>query len=631
MIKLTEEQQNFIDIAKFGCNILVDACIGSGKTTTIQQFCREISYFLQIERECEELGIHFRSKDYPTDETDEFHCPKKVLYLTYNASLKDEARRKIKISNIDVHSYNSFTVPFIEKGTALKKQITRFLDLKPKIPKYDILIIDEYQDIKEEHEDLLKYIKSKNPDIQILAVGDMKQKVYDYTRAKPFEFIKEYLGEYKPLEFTKCFRLNKEYAARLGKIWEKDIVGVNKDCKIQTMSKDAVVNFLLDKKPGDILCLGANTGTRTYILNKLEELKPDKFNKNTVFSKITDGESIQAIRDGVAIFCTYDSCKGLEKDICVITNFTEEYWEIRSHYDISYEILRNIFLVAASRGKKHIIFVKDNKNTLIDLNGKTLSTPFDDYLFENVDISKMYDFKFKEDIDELYSCLKINEIKQKDTTEIEVNNADGYIDLSPCIGLYQEYMFFSDTDIDMKIIWLHQNNDFYTFMFGELMGGESLEEKILHLTAMETEVYRYKNQVKIPFISDEAKHKIFKRLQTRFNRYEEVQEYCEIPFYSKDGDLLFTAKGLLDVLKNDIVYELKFVSGLANEHFLQCATYVYATGKEKGILWNTKKNEMYEIKIPNRDKFADLMAKAITKGRLEKYYKANKKIIILTH
>ena len=53
-----------------------------------------------------------------------------------------------------------------------------------------------------------------------------------------------------------------------------------------------------------------------------------------------------------------------------------------------YEILRNIFCVAASRGKEHIIFVTNKKHELLD--EKTLSTPVKtnfDY-FSNAEIEK---------------------------------------------------------------------------------------------------------------------------------------------------------------------------------------------------------------------------------------------------
>ena len=50
------------------------------------------------------------------------------------------------------------------------------LEKKIPIPPIDTLIIDEYQDINDEIAELLKYIRSKNPGLQIVAVGDMKQK-----------------------------------------------------------------------------------------------------------------------------------------------------------------------------------------------------------------------------------------------------------------------------------------------------------------------------------------------------------------------------------------------------------------------------------------------------------------------
>ncbi len=43
-LQLSKEQRLFIDEALKGKNILVDACIGSGKTTAIQHLCKKKFY-----------------------------------------------------------------------------------------------------------------------------------------------------------------------------------------------------------------------------------------------------------------------------------------------------------------------------------------------------------------------------------------------------------------------------------------------------------------------------------------------------------------------------------------------------------------------------------------------------------
>ena len=75
---LSPEQQQFVDAALQGDNILVDACIGSGKTTAIHVLCNQIS------------------------------DGKQVLYLTYNKLLKLDAKSKIRQRNVQVTNYHGF-------------------------------------------------------------------------------------------------------------------------------------------------------------------------------------------------------------------------------------------------------------------------------------------------------------------------------------------------------------------------------------------------------------------------------------------------------------------------------------------------------------------------------------------
>lgn len=85
-ISLSEEQSEFIELALDGGNILVDACIGSGKTTAIQHLCDLI----------------------PQD--------KKILYLTYNKLLKLDAKSKIKNKNALVTNYHGLASYYLRQN-----------------------------------------------------------------------------------------------------------------------------------------------------------------------------------------------------------------------------------------------------------------------------------------------------------------------------------------------------------------------------------------------------------------------------------------------------------------------------------------------------------------------------------
>lgn len=593
---LSDEQELFLHKALLGENILVDACIGSGKTTAIQHLCRAFPETTQI------------------------------LYLTYNKLLKLDAKGKIKNKNVTVTNYHGFAFHMLRKVGVepnIADAIQLFNDMKPQIKTYDVLIIDEYQDIEREFSEMLEYIKSTNPTIQIIAVGDMAQKIYDKTTLDVSSFMEEFLGPHKKLVFTKCFRLSAGLAEKLGRIWKKQIIGVNDSCVVEEMTVPEVMRFLSVQDPKEVLCLGSRTGDMANVLNDLESSYSDKFNKKTVYASIADKDSLGKSEPSKtsAIFTTFDSSKGLERKICVVFDFTESYWNVRvKKPQQKYEILRNIFCVAASRGKEHIVFVTGDEALLSEetiLTEPNTETKYDD----TVNISEMFDFKYREDVENCYALLECSEIEVDDKSVIDITPTDDLIDLSPCIGIYQEAVFFNqdqyDIDKEIELYFRTHKNGSKDKEAAKL----SLDEKILYLTALETKQERYQKQVTTPFVSDSEQKAIIERLSKIFIRDETVQVQCEIPFYEENSDHeCFTAIGLCDVLKNNVIYELKFVSELSHVHFLQCACYMIALKIDKGILWNTRDNTRYEIHIPDRDAFLNAVAKATTKRKLERYY-----------
>lgn len=591
---LSIEQKSFVNAMVKGRSVLVDACIGSGKTTTIQVLCSRL----------------------PKD--------KHILYLTYNRLLKFDAQAKIRQSNVYVTNYHGFAYSEMRRNkrpVSVQECIPSYVNSGLLAPHYDVLLLDEYQDIDQEIADMLFYIKQCNPDMQIAAVGDMAQKIYDRTCLDASAFIHQFLPRgYLKIEFTQCFRLSYDHAKMLGDIWKKSIVGVNPDCEICNMSYKETLNYLSSCDVGDILCLGSNNGLRSKLLNSLEKHYPRKFNKNTVWSKISEKDlGGTNPYEGVAIFTTYDGCKGMERDVCVLFDWEEDYWNLRLNMPgVRYEILRNIFCVAASRGKRKIIFVNGTKKQLskdVLMDDTKCSGKLCDMA-----ISGMFDYKFSEDVDAAFRELQLREIA-KPGVPIHVPTNDGLIDLSPCIGIYQEAKYFDAYDIDREIqmyFEIHSDKDYLNVQSFDNFSKWTVEQKVLYFVSLETGQNRYWLQVRLPFVSNDKWYDIEKRIHTRLEKSACVQKRCMLPFYN-NSVLSFYASGFADAVVGDTVYELKFVSDLAHVHFLQCAMYMVCLNKPVGIVWNIRTDQAFEVRILNRKRFLDKVARACTKRILKEY------------
>ena len=590
--QLSAEQQRFIGIAHTGKNILVDACIGSGKTTAIQRLC------------------------------DELPKSKRILYLTYNRLLKIDARARIQSANTTVTNYHGFAYGTLKRvgiNPGISDLIQAFITAKPPFPPYDLLIIDEYQDIEQEFAEMLDVIKAANPSMQIIAVGDMQQKIYDKTTLDAAKFIHRFLGDHERLTFTQCFRLSQGHAAMLGRIWKKQITGVNQSCVVEEMDLSQAEEFLSKQDPRDILCLGSRNGSLSDTLNELESKYPDRYNKNTVYASISESGNTRPGPE-TAIFTTFDSSKGLERKICVVFDFTESYWQVRLRQpQQSFEILRNIFCVAASRGKEHIIFAHSGERLLSE---QTLfDNSAENTLFNYMDIGDMFHFKYREDIEECYSRLTVAPVPRDNSAVIHTNTSDGLIDLAPCIGLYQKAAFFSGYEIDKDIeLKIHINKN-KKYLYDREMKNAPLDKKILFYTFLDTNQERYYTQVQTPFVNSFTTQQICARLGTVFVPDEQVQQYCQIDFAAgKNRSKAFSAIGHADLVRGDTVYTLRFTSRLSHEDYLECACYMIGLGVSRGVVWNVRDNAMFSVEIPDRKRYLDAVAKAVTKQKIPAYF-----------
>lgn len=631
-IVLTDEQQRVVDAVLAGHDVIVDSVLGSGKTSTIQQLCASLN------------------QKRPTD---------KLLYLTYSKLLREEAQRRVfgaKVTNYHGIVYAPLRQAGFDPGISESVGVfnRKFDEVSSYVDTYDVMIIDEYQDITEEYAELLEHLKSKNPSMQIVMVGDMEQKVRDTSRHNAQEFAKRFCVNPMLLQFTRSFRMGEDMGKRLSRAWGKPIKGVNPSQEVSCIGYNEAVGLLLEMadRPQDILCLGKNRGDMTSVLNIIEQRKPESFNKSTVYASTRQRGQNAASSQNAAIFTTFDASKGLERDTVFIFDYDEQNFDIRLGFDDADPVvLRNIFLVAASRGKRRVFFVnsdlRDRRPLTKDFIGDVPIERFVDLprvyraQYERpFEVDSMFDFKFVEHVEAAYDLLHVERVDDGTSREIVVDSVDGLIDLSGVLDVYQKYDFFENfrimnqvvggevddsnlgdaTQEQLRLKMMLTEVDNIAKSQGRL---SNAWDRSLAYVAAVTNYDRYVHQVTVR-PSEIEMMAIRDRLRDVFVENEpgvqvQVDMLDGIARYDHSEWSTIDFVGVADVVKDETVYGIHFVDELTHPMFLRAAMLAVMAGCEYGIVWSTKTNERWRVRVPDEQSFLNAVILCVTKGNYRMY------------
>jgi hypothetical protein len=351
MINLNIEQKEIINSIKDGYNIIVDAVAGCGKTTTS----------LAIAQECKN---------------------KNILLLTYNAGLKTETRQRIikyNISNLEVHSYHSFCVKYYNYPCYDDLRMQLLLNNSDIINKsnfnFDLIILDEQQDMKPLFFDLVKYIIK--PDMQICLFGDVNQNIYSYQGSNVDFLIKAdelfySHNEWKKHSIFTTFRVNKSIASFVNKILLKEdrLHAIKDGPPVQYLicnpfkPKDIInkiKNFLIEGyTPNDIFILAPSIKSKKIPIRLLENLLV--LNGFPCCVAINEEGNVidEEVMYNKILFTTFHQSKGLERKIVFIYSMDEGYY--RYAKDASIDKCPNPIYVACTRSLEHLIIIHTKQN-----------------------------------------------------------------------------------------------------------------------------------------------------------------------------------------------------------------------------------------------------------------------------
>ena len=385
LVKPSNDQINILNCLSKN-NVLIDSVAGSGKTTT---------------------NLHIAKK----------YTKYNILLLTYNSKLKIETREKVRlhnIKNLEVHSYHSFCVKNYDRSAFRDNEILKIVTKNTKSInkfKYDLIVLDEAQDINplyyqlvnKIYKDNLKHKKSKN-ETQICILGDKYQSIYDFNNAdNRFIIYGDKCFNFNKLNWSKCslgqsFRIttpmssfinncmlnyNRITSHKKGIKPEYIICDTFGELKGKCSKPFEIIKDLLKKyNPDDIFVLAPSVKSVKTPVRKLENKIKTELENVPIYVPNNDDESIdKSIIENKLVISTFHQTKGLERKVVLVFNFDNSYFKFYKK-DKNPMLCPNELYVSTTRASEHLILFHHYRNDYLPfLNVKKLPE-FSDYQIE---------------------------------------------------------------------------------------------------------------------------------------------------------------------------------------------------------------------------------------------------------
>ena len=322
----SQEQQVVINHIINGDNCVVDACAGSGKSTTI------LSSAVAM----------------PT---------KSFLQMTYNSALRKDVIDKVDeygLLNLEVHTYHSFAVkyflPSAHTDTGIRHLLYNKMAPVKDIPCYNVIVLDEAQDMTLLYYHFIVHItKAMGTPFQLLILGDWMQGLYEFKGADT-RFLtlahEIWAGTAKLLTqtFHKCtLRMSYRVTRQMAEFVNSVMLGCDRleACKDgpkvmyirnSRSNIEKIVVFHIRRllaegaDPSDIFVLGGSVSGPNSNIRKMENVLVESNIPTHVPMMETADKIDDRVIKGKVVFSTFHTVKGRQRKYVFIVGYDNSYF-----------------------------------------------------------------------------------------------------------------------------------------------------------------------------------------------------------------------------------------------------------------------------------------------------------------